>query len=270
MHKHAQSSTHAGASPANEQEIEIHMPDGQCDGFLYASDRSLPGLLFLTDIGGIRPSQRDMAAKLAAEGYTVLLPNIFYRTGQAPLFELPVKYGAEKTTQRINQLLGSLPPQLFERDVPAYVDFLASHGAADDKPMGVVGLCFSGALALRTAALRPDRTAAAASFHGGRLAIDDPNSPHLLLPGIKAQLYFGHAMQDRSMPEEAITKLDKALEAWGGQYESEVYGAHHGWTVPDNPAYNQPQAERAFEKLKALLEKTLTAGASKSAAGPTS
>jgi carboxymethylenebutenolidase len=115
-------------------------------------------------------------------------------------------------------------------------------------------------MALRIAATRPDRIAAAASFHGGSLYTDAPTSPHLLLPQVKARLYFGHAFEDRSMPEEAIDKLDRALEAWGGEYESEVYeGAHHGWTVPQsgNSAYNQPQAERAFHKLSALFAETL-------------
>ena len=102
--------------------------------------------------------------------------------------------------------------------------------------MGVVGYCFTGKMALYTAKARPGKIAAAASFHGGGLVTDGPDSPHLALPAIKARLYFGHATNDRSMPAEAIAKLDHALEAWGGQYESEVYdGAYHSWTVPDSP-----------------------------------
>jgi carboxymethylenebutenolidase len=124
--------------------------------------------------------------------------------------------------------------------------------------MGVVGFCFAGGVALRIAAARPDRIAAAASFHGGGLATDAPTSPHLLLPRIQARLYFGHATQDRGMPAAAIEKLDRALDAWGGRYESKVYeGAFHGWTVPDSPVYNQPQAERAFQKLTELFAETL-------------
>jgi carboxymethylenebutenolidase len=124
--------------------------------------------------------------------------------------------------------------------------------------MGVVGYCFAGGMALRAAAARPDRIAAAASFHGGGLATDAPTSPHLLLPRITARLYFGHATEDRGMPPEAIERLDQALAAWGGPSESEVYaGAHHGWTVPDSPAFNGPQAERAFAKLTELLAKAL-------------
>jgi carboxymethylenebutenolidase len=166
--------------------------------------------------------------------------------------------GDERTAKRLAELSGPLTPAVMERDAAAYVDALAAQGSAKAGPMGVVGLCFSGAFALRTAAVRPDHIAAAASFHGGKLFTDAPNSPHLVLPRVKARLYFGHAVEDRSMPAEAIEKLNHALEAWGGEYESEVYeGAHHSWTVPDSPVYNQPQAERAFGKLTQLFAKTL-------------
>jgi carboxymethylenebutenolidase len=148
-----------------------------------------------------------------------------------------------------------------ERDASAYVDFLGAHASVTDGPMAVVGYCFTGAMALLIAAARPDRIAAAASFHGGRLYVDTPQSPHLVLPRVTARLYFGHATNDSQIPQEAIDKLDRALAAWGGRYESEVYeGAAHGWTVPDSGAYDEAQAERAFAKLTALLA-TLTADA---------
>jgi carboxymethylenebutenolidase len=124
--------------------------------------------------------------------------------------------------------------------------------------MGVVGYCFTGAMAMRTAAMRPDRVAAAASFHGGALYTDTPASPHLVLPRIKAQLYFGHAIEDQTMPADAIVKLEAALAAWRGKYESETYdGAYHGWTTPDAPVYNPEQAGRAFKKLTDLFASTL-------------
>ncbi len=123
----------------------------------------------------------------------------------------------------------------------------------------VVGYCFSGKVALLTAYSRPDKIAAAASFHAGGLATDAPNSPHLVLgPSLTARLYFGHAINDKGMPAEAIERLNQALTTWGGKYESEVYeGAFHGWTVPDSPVYNQPQAETAFEKLTQLFAETI-------------
>ncbi|HEX3684433.1 MAG TPA: dienelactone hydrolase family protein [Bryobacteraceae bacterium] len=243
-----------------EREIEIITPDGKSDAVLYAAEdgRRLPGVFFFTDIGGIRRSQREMAARLAAEGYIVLMPNLFYRSGRPPLFDFPLNFEEEQTTRRIGELSASLPPKAFERDAATYVDFLSSQPSVGPGPMGVVGYCFSGGLAMRIAAGKPERIAAAASFHGGKLVTDDPASPHLLLPRIKAQLYFGHAVRDRSMPQEAIDRLNDALAAWGGQYESEVYDrALHGWTVPDNPSYDHPQAERAFEKLKQLFKRAL-------------
>lgn len=243
-----------------EQAIEVRTPDGTSEGFLYHAedDKRRPGVLFLTDIIGIRHAPLEMARRVASEGYTVLVPNIFYRTGRPPLFDFPLKFGEERTMKRLSDLGAPLTPEAIERDAAAYVDFLAGQAWTGAGPMGAVGFCFSGALAMRTAAARPERIAAAASFHGGRLWTDAPSSPHLILPHIKARLYFGHATNDQSMPAEAIEKLNTALLAWGGKFESEVYeGARHGWTVPDSAAYNQPQAERAFGKLRELFAGTL-------------
>jgi len=242
-----------------EKEIEITTPDGKADSVLYFEDgRRQPGVIFLTDIGGVRDSQRQMARRLAEAGYAVLMPSAFYRTGKPPMFAFPFKMGDERFMKRVGELSGPLTPDAVERDAGAYVDFLVKQGSVGKGKMGVVGYCFSGAFALRMAAVRPDSIAAAASFHGGRLFTGSPDSPHLVLHRVKARLYFAHAVEDRSMPADAIQKLNDALEAWGGEYESEVYeGAHHGWTVPDNPTYNHPQAERAFTKLTELFAKAL-------------
>jgi carboxymethylenebutenolidase len=148
-----------------------------------------------------------------------------------------------------------------ERDASDYVEFLSAQDSVSEGMMGVVGHCFTGSMALRTAAARPDKIAAAASFHGTRLFTDDPTSPHLVLPRVNARLYFAHAVEDNTMPKEAIEKFTRALEAWGAggnRYESEVYeGAYHGWTALDSPVYNEPQAERAFNKLTELFAETL-------------
>jgi carboxymethylenebutenolidase len=243
-----------------EEEIEIPLADGTSEGFLYREENAgrRPGVLYLTDIGGIRAANREMARRLAGEGYSVLMPNLFYRTGRLPLFDFPMQLGEERTNQRFAELRGPLTPDAMDRDAVAYVDFLAGLDSVAPGPLGVVGFCFSGAMAMRVAAARPDKIVAVASFHGGGLLTETPASPHLLLPRIKAQLYFGHAVQDRSMPEEAIEKFDRALAEWGGTFESEVYeGAFHGWTVLNSPVYNEPQAERAFQKLTGLLSRTL-------------
>jgi carboxymethylenebutenolidase len=248
---------------AFESEVTIRTSDGTADGFLYTpqADGSAgrwPGAMHLVDIGGIRDSHRGMAKRLAALGYVVLLPNIFYRVGKAPFFAWPFKMDDEKTMRRLGELRDSLPPDAMVRDGKAYVEFLSRQSSVGAAGVGVVGHCFSGAMAVRFAASQPDKIAAAASFHGGRLYTDEATSPHTLLPRVKARLYFGHAVEDRGMPKEATEKFEAVLASWGGKYESETYqGAHHGWTVPDSPSYSQLQAERAFEKLTELFGATL-------------
>jgi carboxymethylenebutenolidase len=245
-----------------EQPIEIATPDGVAGGFLYRpqDQRRLPGVLYLTDIVGIRDSFRPMAQRMAEQGYTVLMPNIFYRFGNPPIFDFPFRMGDERFLARRQEIIAPLTPEAVERDAAGYVDWLTANPSTAPGPMGVVGYCFSGAMAMRVAATRPDRIAALASFHGGRLYVDGPDSPHLLLPRIKARLYFGHAEEDKSMPPESIDKFNQAMNKWGGFFESEIYaGAHHGWTVPDSPAYNHDPAERTFQKLIRLLAATLEA-----------
>jgi carboxymethylenebutenolidase len=243
-----------------EQQIEIRTADGICDGVLLRPEdgRRLPGVIHLTDIGGIRPQHTDMARRLAAEGYSVLMPNVFYRTRRPPMFDFTPKMGEERTMKRFGELAAPMTPEAMERDAAAYVDFFAGQPSVSAGAMGVVGYCFTGNLAMRTAAVRPDRIATAASFHGGGLYTDAPTSPHLVLPRVKATLYFGHAIDDQSMPAEAIKKFDQVLATWGGKYTSETYqGAYHGWTTAGTPAYNPQQAERAFEKLRGLFAETL-------------
>ncbi len=243
-----------------ERDVEIELADGAVWGVLLSPDGEAghPGVIHLTDIGGIRESHRTMARRLVGEGYVVMMPHVFFRTGRPPMFDFPVKIGEERTMKRLGEITGPLTPDVQEKDAAAYVDFFAAQPGVAAGPIGVVGYCFTGSMALRTAAARPGRVAAAASFHGGGLVKDDPTSPHLLLPRVKARLYFGYAVEDRSMPAEATAKLDAALAAWGGEFESETYeGAHHGWTVPDSPVHNPVQAERAYGKLTELFAATL-------------
>ena len=248
----------------SEKEIEIKMADGNCDAVLYSADGAKkPGVIHYPDIMGIRPSHRAMAKRLSDAGYTVLLVNPFYRTAKGKMFDFTPNFaGDPRTMQRFGELAGPLTPDAMESDASALVDYLASQSAVSGAKMGAVGYCFTGQVALRTAAKRPEKIGAIASFHGGGLFTDKPTSPHLALPRIPKSngpsLYFGHAVNDHSMPQEAIDKLNAALKAWGGKYESEVYDdALHGWTVADSAAYKQPQAERAFGKLTALFAETL-------------
>jgi carboxymethylenebutenolidase len=244
--------------------LSISTPDGITEAIFIHPEGSgpWPGVLYLTDIGGIRPEYQQMVERLAAKGYAVLMPNVFYRTSKLPLFDFKPAMGEERSMKRFQELGAPLTPEAMERDASAYVDWLAGGDPLARKfvmpgPIGVVGHCFTGAMALRAAAARPDKIAAAASFHGGGLWTDKPTSPSLVLPRVKARLYFGHATNDRSMNAEAIDKLNAALAEWGGRYESEVYDAAHGWTTLGSPVYNQPQAEKAFAKLTELFAASL-------------
>jgi len=245
----------------SEETIEIRTPDGIADGFLNrpAAGGPAPGVIMLTDIGGIREVTRKLAQRVADEGFVVLSPNAYYRTGRPPLWSFRPNFGDERTAKRFAELASPLSPAAVERDALAYADFLSAQSGVKPGPVGVVGYCFTGGVALRMAAAQPERFAAVASFHGGGLCTDAPTSPHQVLPRVRARLYFGHATQDRSMPQESIDKLAAALAAWGGKAESEVYeGAFHGWTMSDAPVWNEAQAERAFGKLNELLKQTLS------------
>jgi carboxymethylenebutenolidase len=243
-----------------ERTINIPTAGGNADSLLFhpSTGNRWPGVIHLVDAGGIRPAHTDMAKQLSAAGYAVLMPNVFYRTGKSPVFDFPMKMGEERTTLRFKELMAALTPAGMEKDGAAYVDFLAQQPYVTNGGIGVVGYCFTGAMAVRTAAMRPERIAAAASFHGARLLTDTPDSPHLLLPRIKASLYFGHAVDDKGMPKEVIEELGRALESWSGAYENETYaGAFHSWTASDSPVYNSIQADRAFIKLVEFFDRTL-------------
>jgi len=163
-----------------EESIEIRTADGTADGFLYRHEGGpRPGVIHLTDIGGIRSSQKAMASRLAAAGYAVLMPNLFYRFGKPPVIDFAAGFEDEGVKKRVAELRAPLTPEAVESDAGAYVDFLQGVSPGG---IGVVGYCFAGSVALRAAAARPDRVEAAASFHGGGLCTDATTSTHLLLP----------------------------------------------------------------------------------------
>lgn len=244
-----------------EQDLKLAMPDGTTDAVLYTAEdgRPLPGVLFLPDVGSINQTTRQMARRLADEGYTVLMPNAFYRTSAPPVFPFKRVFGEPLTLARTHELIAPLTPEKIDADVGAYLDYLTSQPTTTPGGVGVVGLCIGGMMTFRAAAVRPGKVVVAVSFHGGWLyKAGDPASPHLGLPKVKARLYFGHAVEDDSMNAVAIAELEEALKVWGGRFESEVYeGARHGWTVPDHVNYNQPQAERAWAKLLVLFKEEL-------------
>ncbi len=243
-----------------EKQLDIWTEDGTADAVMFRPEghATLPGVIHLPDIAGVRDSHEEMAKRLAEQGYVVMLVNVFYRNGRAPVWAFPFKMGEDRSMRRLAELRDPLTPEAMERDTAAYVDFLAKQPGVSGAMMGVVGYCFTGGMAMRTAAARPEKIGAAASFHGGQLYTDEPASPHLVLPRAKARLYFAHADADPYMPKDAIDNLEKALAAWGGKYQSDIYpGAKHSWTVPDSPVYDKAQADRAFQKLTEIFKAAL-------------
>jgi len=241
-----------------EKQIDVKTADGvaDCDLFYPSESGQWPAVIMYTDIGGRRPVFAEMGMRLAAEGFVVLVPNPFYRLSPAPVYE-DFKFGSESTTTRMGEVRKYVTPAGAESDAHAFVSFLQSQKQVKGK-IGTVGYCMGGGLAMRTAAAEPDKVGAAASFHGSQLASDAPDSPHTLGRRIKAQMYFGFAIEDRSMPPEAVEKLKSALDAAGVRYEGELYaGARHGWCVKDHTVYNEHQAEHAWHHLVALFKEAL-------------
>jgi len=251
-----------------ETDVEIKTPDGTCDAaFIHPKSGSHPGVLIWPDAFGLRPAMRGIARRIAAEAYSVLVPNLFYRVSRAPFTDAShFNFQNPDDMAKIRPLMASVnAPGNAEKDAGAYIAFLDSQGQVNQaKKIGIQGYCMGGALVMKTAAALPDRVGAGASFHGGGLVTDKPDSPHLLAPRIKARMYFGIASNDDARQPDAKDKLREAFAAAKVSAEIEVYpGALHGWCVPDMPLqngapiYNQADAERAWSKLVALYKLAL-------------
>ena len=251
-----------------ETDVNIKTPDGMCDAaFVYPLRGAHAAVIIWPDAFGLRPSMRDMAKRIAANGYAVLVPNPFYRVQKSPVFGDISKFSFSNPTDRnkLTPLMGSINAEgACERDAVALIAWLDSQKQVDKtKKIGTQGYCMGGPLVMRTAAAVPNRIGAVASFHGGGLVTDQPSSPHLLAPKMKARLYIGIASNDDQRQPDAKDKLREAFRAARRPAEIEVYKSLHGWCVPDMPAdangpiYNQPEAERAWAKLVALYRTAL-------------
>jgi carboxymethylenebutenolidase len=215
-------------------------------------------VIFYMDGLGIRPSLLEMGQRLADGGYLVLLPDLYYRFG--PYTPLDPKALAQSGTvmEAIGPMFATTGPHKAVADTAGFLAWLDTRRDVRGEGVGITGYCMGGAMTLTVAGEHPQRIAAAASFHGGGLVIDQPDSPHLSARKAKGQLYIAHAVQDPYCPAEMIVALDTALDEAGVDYRSEVYeGALHGWTVPDAPPYDHEAAERHWDALFALLKGAL-------------
>lgn len=263
----AQGSAAMAAAAVTETQVQIKTPDGTCDAtFVHPQGGGTwPGVILFPDALGLRPAMVDMAKRLAADGYAVVVPNPFYRTAKAPVFTGPFSFQNQADMARLGQMRAPLTSEAVMRDGGALVAFLDSQAAVNKTAkIGAFGYCMGGPMTMQAAAAAPNRIGAGASFHGGGLVTDKPDSPHLLVPKIKAQYYFGVASNDDQRDPAAKTKIKEAFDAAKLPVKIEVYdGALHGWCVKDMPAtpqgpiYNEPQAERAWRELVALYKSAL-------------
>ncbi len=246
--------------------VDVPTPDGSADSYLVRpeGDRPAPAVLLFMDAIGLRPRLVDMADRIAARGYAVLVPNLFFRAGRAPVIADVVR--RLQTEERdavfgeLRPLMQALTPEVAARDTAAYVAFLEHRPGVSTTAIATVGYCFGGALALRAAAQLPDRVVAVASFHGGNLAPDDPAGPQHVLPGVHAEVYAAHADQDASMPPEQQERFEAALAAAGVPHACELYeGAAHGFTVADMPVHDPAAEARHWAALLGLLDRRLPA-----------
>ncbi|WP_310964427.1 dienelactone hydrolase family protein [Nocardioides terrisoli] len=244
--------------------IDLAVPDGTAEAYLARSDADgdHPGVLFFIDAIGLRPRIEEMADRIADWGYVVLAPNLFYRSGRAadlaPQGDLREPGEREKFFATVMPRVRAFDGPMMRADNAAYLAALTDLEGVAPGPVAVTGYCMGARFAVRAAGAHPDLVAAAAGFHGGGLVTDDPESPHLALADASAELVFGHADNDGSMPPEAIATLGEAIAAAGLTAKNEVYaGAPHGYTMADTSMYDEAAAERMFTELQGLLRRTL-------------
>lgn len=251
--------TVVGAVGVKESRLDIKTSSGTADSyFVHPSSGAHPGVLIWTDAMGLRPAFEQMAKRLAESGYSVLVPNPFYRQKRAPVMEGKIDFGDPETRKKIMGLAGALTAETNLADAKDFIGFLDQQPSVDKKrKMATTGYCMGGRMTMRTAAAFPHRIGAGASFHGGNLASDKPDSTHLLVPKMKAQYLFAVAENDDKQDPQAKDLLRQAFAAAQLPAEIEVYPAMHGWCPPDSPVYNEAAAEKAWARMLALFKTAL-------------
>jgi carboxymethylenebutenolidase len=241
-----------GARKVTERNVTVKTADGSADAALFAPEGKgkWPAVLMWPDILGLRPVFREMGRRLAAQGYVVLVPNPYYRAQKAPVVEGPFDFNSKEDMGRIRKFREGLTDAMVDRDSAAYVKYLSAQPQTDRRrKMGVQGYCMSGPISFRTAAVRPDRIGAVATFHPGALVTDKPSSPHLLIPKSRAAYLVIIAKNDaEKMPKEK-PNLDAAFAKAKKSAKVEISSANHGWTVAGSQTYDEQEAERAWAEL---------------------
>lgn len=246
--------TTAAPLTVGQRDVTVTTPDGVAEASLFYPEggRAYPGVLFWPDIGGLRQSMRDMGRRLAASGYTVLVVNPFYRIGNAA-----ETAGVFMKPERRPELRAVMTPANIDRDAIAFVGFLDAQRETSNAKVGVQGYCMGGPLSFRTAAAVPGRIGAVASFHGGGLVNDTPDSPHLLIGKTNASYLIAVAKNDDEKEPNTKVVLRETFDTAEAPAVIEVYNANHGWCVPDSAAYNLSEAERAWTTLLGLYRRAL-------------
>ncbi|MBW4052924.1 MAG: dienelactone hydrolase family protein [Proteobacteria bacterium] len=240
--------------------IQLETRDGSCPSYVYrpAGAGPWPAVLVYMDGLAIRPAMLQLGERLATHGYFVLLPDLFYRAGPyEPMDPKAVFSDPQKRKVLMEKYFAVATSANIMSDTRAFLDFLAAQPDVQPGGIGTTGYCMGGRLSLIAAGTYPDSIVAAASYHGGNLANDAPDSPHLLAPKIKARVYIGGATEDQSFPDDMKVRLEKALTDAGVDHELETYPARHGWVFCDFPVYDAAAAERHWQTMLALFEARL-------------
>jgi carboxymethylenebutenolidase len=243
-----------------QHEVEIATTDGTSAASLHipAGDGPWPAVIMYPDAGGLRDTFRDMGERLAALGYVTLVPDVYYRSGGFEPFDLSTVFSEPAERERIISLAQSVTAEMAVRDARAYVEYLIARPETIGRAVGTTGYCMGGRLSLIVTGHLGDLVAGAASFHGGNIAADDPDSPHLLAATMTATVYVAGATDDASFPDEQRDRLERALSDASVPHTIETYPAAHGFVVADNPTYDPACAQRHWDALTTLFGSALS------------